>query len=332
MKKLVSILLAMSLVFGMVTPAAFADSNKKKLKGIKTEISEMKKDLSPYYKKHISKLEAAVEKLQKGKKTRNKRVLRSMNSKHALRFNTETIYDLDTIPARIELITEIIKAIAFDASTLRNKTQDVHVKMGMWIFGSIVSVANPFETSASLADRKGSLEPLMEELAEADDLDDEDVATLHIRTAFDKDLFTAAKALRAARYKSEALLSPVAADIKRMRKLRMDPRTTVGELKNCTGALTEQLAAVEAAPEVYAKPAMKAKLGKLLHKARMNKKAIINKMKEAKGGEVESLKGLKEEYKSTIREYTELRYSKKAKIDEVKAAIQLLNGAYGVSK
>lgn len=101
------------------------------------------------------------------------------------RFNMVTIYDLDSIGVRLQLITEISNAIAFSVEQLGNKVQQAHRELGVEITKAVIVVADPFATVSGIERQIVSLQELMEKVLTYDDLDDNSIATYTVKQKLD---------------------------------------------------------------------------------------------------------------------------------------------------
>ncbi|MHC5216613.1 CAMP factor family pore-forming toxin [Enterococcus sp. LJL128] len=97
------------------------------------------------------------------------------------RFNSVTIYDLDSIGARLELIVEIGNAIAFSVEKLENKVEQAHREIGVEITRAIIKVADPFATTSEIKQQIIALQQLMAKIAAYPDLDLDSTATAPVK-------------------------------------------------------------------------------------------------------------------------------------------------------
>lgn len=101
------------------------------------------------------------------------------------RFNPVTIYDLDSIGVRLQLITEISNAIAFSVEHLDNKVEQAHRELGVEITKAVIAVADPFASVAKLEQQIISLKQLMEKVLTYPDLDLDAKATHVVKQKLD---------------------------------------------------------------------------------------------------------------------------------------------------
>lgn len=103
-----------------------------------------------------------------------------------LRFNTETIYDLDSIPARAELLLSVGKAITKATTDLSKKVQKAHTEIGFEIARSIFKALNPFEGVEGIKQQEMALEALLEKVETYPELTPTDVATIYYKGKLDR--------------------------------------------------------------------------------------------------------------------------------------------------
>lgn len=101
------------------------------------------------------------------------------------RFNMVTIYDLDSIGVRLQLITEISNAIAFSVEQLGNKVEQAHRELGVEITKAVIMVADPFASVSGIEKQIVSLQELMEKVLTYPDLDLNAKATYPVKQKLD---------------------------------------------------------------------------------------------------------------------------------------------------
>ncbi|MBP1044663.1 CAMP factor family pore-forming toxin [Enterococcus sp. BWM-S5] len=101
------------------------------------------------------------------------------------RFNMVTIYDLDSIGVRLQLITEISNAIAFSVEQLGNKVEQAHRELGVEITKAVITVADPFASVSKIEQQIVSLQNLMEKVLTYPDLDLNAKATYPVKQKLD---------------------------------------------------------------------------------------------------------------------------------------------------
>ncbi|MDD7762020.1 MAG: CAMP factor family pore-forming toxin [Firmicutes bacterium] len=108
----------------------------------------------------------------------------------------ESIYDLTTIPVRIQLLIRIGRAIRFSSTELANKVVAAHTKMTEYILVGILYVLNPFASEGQIMEYIDRFEPLAEELLAYPDLQPHDIATIWKKSAFSRELNEARRVYR----------------------------------------------------------------------------------------------------------------------------------------
>lgn len=100
----------------------------------------------------------------------------------------DSIYDLTTIPVRIQLLIRIGRAIRFATTELSNKVVAAHTKITEYILTGILYVLNPFASEGQIMEYLERFEPLQQELLAYPDLRPEDIATIYKKAAFSREL------------------------------------------------------------------------------------------------------------------------------------------------
>lgn len=99
-----------------------------------------------------------------------------------------SVYDLTTIPVRIQLLIRIGRAIRFATTELSNKVVAAHTKIAEYILTGILYVVNPFASEGQIMEYIERFEALQEELLQYPDLRPEDIATIYKKAAFSREL------------------------------------------------------------------------------------------------------------------------------------------------
>lgn len=99
-----------------------------------------------------------------------------------------SVYDLTTIPVRIQLLIRIGRAIRFATTELSNKVVAAHTKIAEYILTGILYVVNPFASEGQIVEYMERFEALQEELLKYPDLRPEDIATIYKKAAFSREL------------------------------------------------------------------------------------------------------------------------------------------------
>lgn len=197
--------------------------------------------------------------------------------KDQLRFNKDTIYDLDSIPARIELFVVLCKAMRFGTTELANKIDAAHNKLAGWITVGLLQTVNPFANIGDLKAYGAEFEALQQELLSFPDLGPNDSATLYTRAKLD-DLLTKARFLKFNELadKSNVVIQKLDKLILEITGIRLKPQATVAEIEDASARLQAAMDEAIASKDVKAGQADLAKLREM--KAKVN--AAIKEMKK----------------------------------------------------
>lgn len=104
-----------------------------------------------------------------------------------------SIYDLTTIPVRVQLLIRIGRAIRFGSTELSNKIIAAHTKLTEYILTGIVYAANPFASESQIMEYIEKFEALEQELLSYPDLSPEDIATIYKKAAYHRTIREARK-------------------------------------------------------------------------------------------------------------------------------------------
>ncbi len=173
--------------------------------GQKLEIAEVRADLTKAVKS-VEGIEAPDEKYEKqisqfkeaGKRldeeiTEYEQNLKQGNSISRQKDVGGSIYDLTTIPVRIQLLIRIGRAIRFGSTELSNKVVAAHTKLGEYITVGILFVLNPFASEQQILDYINQFEELEKELLQYPDLTPQDIATIYKKAAYHRTIDEARK-------------------------------------------------------------------------------------------------------------------------------------------
>lgn len=106
--------------------------------------------------------------------------------KSALRANPETIYDLNSIGARVEGLNDVVQAIVFSTTQLTNKVSKAHVDMGFAITKLAIRVADPFTSVEAIKAQSEAIAQLEQTVLAYPDLQPSDKATIYTKSKLDK--------------------------------------------------------------------------------------------------------------------------------------------------
>lgn len=227
---------------------------------------------------YVQQIESALNELRSaaplspaGKEINDKVISTGIELENQLRYNPETIYDLNSIPARVELFVVLCKAMRFGTTEITNKIDAAHNKLAGWITVGLLQTVNPFATIDDLKAYGAEFDRLMSELLSYPDLGPNDTATLYTRAKLD-DILTQARFMKfnVLADKSNVVIANLDKVILEVTGLRLKPQATVAELEAATVRLQAAMEEAKASSDVKAGPADIAKLKEAkaqLHKA-----------------------------------------------------------------
>ena len=215
LKKSLAMILVFAMTFIAVAPLSevFADSLEVQQEEPKLEISELKEGLTQAVKS-VEDIEPADEKykevmdqfyeahdfLDKEIKVAEMKQRQAVGSAGAVGALENTIYDLSTIPVRVQLMIRIGRAIRFATTELSNKVVAAHTKITEYIITGLLYAVNPFASEAQIMDYIQKFDQLEQELLAYPDLGPNDIATIYKKAAVWREI-REAKKVRASRTK-----------------------------------------------------------------------------------------------------------------------------------
>lgn len=107
----------------------------------------------------------------------------------ANRANPETIYDLNSIGPRVELLLKTIESIKFASDQLPTKVEKAHSEIGFEIARATVKIANPFESVENIQKEIDKLDSLMQKLLSYPEIGPEDKATVYSKATLRKTIW-----------------------------------------------------------------------------------------------------------------------------------------------
>ncbi|VTT44836.1 CAMP factor family pore-forming toxin [Streptococcus porcinus] len=108
----------------------------------------------------------------------------------SLRANPETIYDLSSIGARVEALSDVVQAIVFSTNHLTNKVEQAHIDMGFAITKLLIRIADPFASVDSIKAQVEAVKQLEVAVLKYPDLKPTDRATLYTKAKLDKAIWS----------------------------------------------------------------------------------------------------------------------------------------------
>ncbi|MGI5949171.1 CAMP factor family pore-forming toxin [Peptoniphilus sp.] len=103
------------------------------------------------------------------------------------------IYDVTSIPSRVQLLIRIGRAIRFGTTELSNKVVAAHTKLTEYIMVGILHTLNPFVQESTIMEYIASFDALEQELLSYPDLSPEDIATIYKKSAYHRVIAEARK-------------------------------------------------------------------------------------------------------------------------------------------
>ena len=182
-RKVISLTLALSMVFGgtaILNQRAFAEAPvQTKYNQVESEVEAVEAEVAgSEYEQYAAQLATELDKMQ----AQVEEVATPFNGE---RFNTETIYDLDSIGARLELFAEISKTIATASNDLNKKVRQAHIEIGAEITKAIIIAANPFAGTDEVKGEIDKLQAVIEKARGMADVTSTDKATIYVKKALD---------------------------------------------------------------------------------------------------------------------------------------------------
>lgn len=182
-RKVISLTLAMAMVLGSASMLGVNASAQSAVEAqyntVLSEVQSVENTASTDYAEYAADLEAQLQKLQSS-------VENATMAEEGLRFNTETIYDLNSIGARLELFTEIGKTIATASNELNMKVRQAHIEVGAEITKALIIAADPFATTEKITAEIGKLQAAIEKARNMPEVNSNDKATIYVKKALDK--------------------------------------------------------------------------------------------------------------------------------------------------
>ncbi|MDO5737883.1 MAG: CAMP factor family pore-forming toxin [Eubacteriales bacterium] len=306
MKKLLAIFLAAMIFAGILAPAVQAsEKDAKEVEIILEDIRELEPQ-NGIQKRAYDKLMTETE-----------------NFQEQVRYNPDTIYDLDSIAYRVLLLGKLGEAMRFATTELVDKVDAAHTKIAGYIFAGLVHVANPFNRVEELEDYGHQLEVVKAECLAMPDMSPEDTANLYKRAALDE-LLHEARFLKFNELKNKdgETIKTLDKVIREVTKTRLKPQTTVAEIEHAKLKLVRAIEEAKIFGGQRASRSAVAELRKLVREARSKiVKARI------KGENVEELEGL---YNIAFKEIMKIRPSARIVRESTETLTRVLSGNGGV--
>lgn len=148
-------------------------------------------------------------------------------------------FDTTTILSRAKLAAKIGQAINTGATTLRNKVQAAHVKIGFAVTRSIIRLTNLSSTEAQLNESTDELGSILTEVADYPNLTPEDNATIYVRNELTQKIWKTRwdRDTNILRKKSFATYNKLNRNITKAVGIELGPRSTVKQVREAVTAL-----------------------------------------------------------------------------------------------
>ena len=190
-------LLMAATAFAPLSSVVLAEENKDRYL---LEISDLKKDVQSAVRSvqdiepQDEKEKELVDKFNEAARDINREL--QISEERVMDGVGNSVYDLTTIPVRVQLLIRIGRAIRFATTELSNKVVAAHTKIAEYILTGILYVVNPFASEGQIMEYIERFEPLAQELLSYPDLQPHDIATIYKKAAFSRELSEARRALR----------------------------------------------------------------------------------------------------------------------------------------
>lgn len=209
---------------------------------------------------YIEQIDRAIEQLQSiepqnaAEEAANEKLVQTAEEfQDQLRYNPETIYDLNSIPARVELFVKLCQAMRFGTTEITNKIDAAHNKLASWITVGLLQTVNPFATIDDLLRYAADFDAIAAELLSYPDLGPDDSATIYVRAKLD-DLLHKARFLKFNELedKSNVVIDQLDRVILEVTGIRLKPQATVRDLDEATAYLLAAIEEAKASTDVKA--------------------------------------------------------------------------------
>lgn len=200
-KTILSVILALVMIVSTLSPLgniAKADAEKDRflleISDLKTDVKTAVQSVQDIEPKNENEKEL-LDKYHEAARDIN-RELEISEEKVSGPVSAGSVYDLTTIPVRIQLLIRIGRAIRFATTELSNKVVAAHTKITEYILTGILYCVNPFASEGQIMEYIERFEPLQQELLSYPDLSPTDIATIYKKAAFSRELGEGRRVLR----------------------------------------------------------------------------------------------------------------------------------------
>ncbi|WAW14965.1 CAMP factor family pore-forming toxin [Peptostreptococcus equinus] len=159
------------------------------------------------------------------------------------RANPETIYDLNSIGPRVELLLKSIEAIKFASDELSTKVEKAHSEIGFEIARATVKIANPFESVDNIQKEIDKLDALMNKLLSYPEIGPEDKATIYAKAKLRKAIWNTrfVRDKQILGKKSYTTYNNLNKEITKSVGIQLNPKTKVKDVDNAVDNLQKAL-------------------------------------------------------------------------------------------
>lgn len=150
------------------------------------------------------------------------------------------IYDLSTIPTRVEVVIRMGRAIRFATTELRYKVDAAHVEIAEYIAVGLLHAVNPYSTTADMKAYIQEFDALRDKLLSYPDMALNDTANLYVRSDLDEKLHKA-RFLKYNELKDRPsyIIEKLDREIADITNQRLKPQATVAEIYQLSDRLDQ---------------------------------------------------------------------------------------------
>lgn len=199
-KRFAALFLSFIMILSALAPAVYASEETKKLE-IELEVSDLREDLTTAVgsmegfepqnedeEELVAKFNEAGDFLDGEISLAEDQGMKRVGASPKLTPVGNTIVDVTTIPARIQLLIRISRAIRFGSTELANKVVAAHTKLTEYILVGILHILNPFADEGKIMDYIQGFDALEQELLSYPDLSPNDIATIYKKASLARKL------------------------------------------------------------------------------------------------------------------------------------------------
>lgn len=248
-KKFLSFILSVTMfasTFSLCSNVSFAKTNYTSYyNSVEHKAKELNKNITnPQYEELTKKLIKSLKKVESSVEANDLKA-------SGARFSAETIYDLNSIGARIDLFNEIAKTITVASTELCDKVMAAHTEIGFEISKALIIAADPFRSVDDIKEEIIRLQKSLEKARTMPEIKDTDFATIYVKSNLKKAIWNTRferdrKILGKVPFKVYHKLNK---NITKAVGIQLNPRSTVKNVKDAIAnlkiALDEALSQVK---------------------------------------------------------------------------------------